>query len=94
MSIIRLDMTMSLDGYVTGPDDGPDEPMGVGGFRLLNWLDKRNDPGPSGDVYAELLAADLHDLAFGAQPRDPQRRLGPARQHQPRALRHVIGQHR
>jgi dihydrofolate reductase len=53
---IRLDMTVSLDGYVTGPDDGPDEPMGVGGFRLFNWLDRRNDPGPSGDVYAELLA--------------------------------------
>jgi dihydrofolate reductase len=56
MSTIRLDMTMSLDGYVTGPDDGPDEPMGVGGFRLFNWLDKRNDPGPSGEVYAEMLA--------------------------------------
>jgi dihydrofolate reductase len=56
MGTIRLDMTMSLDGYVTGPNDGPDEPMGVGGFRLFNWLDKRNDPGPSGDVYAELLA--------------------------------------
>jgi dihydrofolate reductase len=56
MSTIRLDMTMSLDGYVTGPDDGPDEPMGVGGFRLFNWLDKRNDPGPSGEAYAEQLA--------------------------------------
>jgi dihydrofolate reductase len=56
MSTIRVDMTMSLDGYVTGPDDGPDEPMGVGGFRLFNWLDRRNDPGPSGDVYADSLA--------------------------------------
>jgi dihydrofolate reductase len=57
MATIRLDMTMSLDGYVTGPDDGPDEPMGVGGFRLFNWLDKRDDPGPSGDVYAEMLSS-------------------------------------
>jgi hypothetical protein len=56
MGAIRLDMTMSLDGYVAGPDDGPDEPMGVGGFRLFNWLDKRDAPGPSGDVYAALLA--------------------------------------
>ncbi len=56
MSIIRVDMTVSLDGYVTGPDDGPDAPMGVGGFRLFNWLDRRNDPGPSGDVFAELLS--------------------------------------
>jgi dihydrofolate reductase len=56
VSRIRVDMTMSLDGYVTGPDDGPDAPMGAGGFRLFNWLDKRTDPGPSGQVYAEGVA--------------------------------------
>lgn len=56
MGSIRLDMTVSLDGYVTGPEDGPDAPMGVGGFRLFNWLDLRDEPGPSGDVYAEQLA--------------------------------------
>jgi dihydrofolate reductase len=53
---IRLYMTTSLDGYVAGPDDGMDEPMGVGGFRLFNWLDVRGDPGPSGQVYAEMTA--------------------------------------
>ena len=53
---IRLYMTMSLDGYVTGPQDDADNPMGIDGFRLFNWLDLRNDPGPSGDVYAECLA--------------------------------------
>ena len=42
MALIRLDMTMSLDGYVTGPDDGPDAPLGIDGFRLFNWLDLRN----------------------------------------------------
>lgn len=56
MAIIRLYMTMSLDGYVTGPRDSRDEPMGIGGFRLFNWLDRRNDPGPSGQVYTEVLA--------------------------------------
>jgi dihydrofolate reductase len=53
MSTIRLDMTISLDGYVTGPRDSVDTPMGVDGFRLFNWLDRRNDPGPSGEVTAE-----------------------------------------
>ena len=33
---IRLDMTMSLDGFVVGPRDGVDAPMGIGGFRLFN----------------------------------------------------------
>jgi len=41
---IRLDMTLSLDGFVAGPQDGVDAPMGVGGFRLFNWLDNRLDP--------------------------------------------------
>jgi dihydrofolate reductase len=56
MAIIRLYMTMSLDGYVAGPDDSADAPMGVGGFRLFNWLDRRQDPGPNGQVYAEMVA--------------------------------------
>ncbi|HEY7102605.1 MAG TPA: dihydrofolate reductase family protein [Mycobacteriales bacterium] len=56
MARIRLDMTMSLDGYVAGPRDGVDEPMGVGGFRLFNWLDRRDEPGPNREVYDELMA--------------------------------------
>jgi hypothetical protein len=31
MSNIRVDMTMSLDGFVTGADDGPDAPMAPAG---------------------------------------------------------------
>lgn len=56
MGAIRLDMTMSLDGFVAGPRDDADAPMGVGGFRLFNWLDRRTEPGPDGQVYAETLA--------------------------------------
>ncbi|MGW7683142.1 dihydrofolate reductase family protein [Kribbella sp. NPDC054772] len=51
--MIVLYMSMSLDGFVVGPDDSFDEPMGRGGFRLFNWLDDRNSDGPSGQVYAE-----------------------------------------
>jgi dihydrofolate reductase len=56
MAKIRLDMTVSLDGYVAGPADGVDQPMGVGGFRLFNWLDRRDEPGPNRTVYDELMA--------------------------------------
>lgn len=45
MGVIRLYMTTSLDGYVVGPKDSVDAPMGVGGFRLFNWLDHRFAPG-------------------------------------------------
>jgi dihydrofolate reductase len=53
---IRLDMTMSLDGFIAGPDDRPGQEMGVSGFRLFNWLDDRNQPGPNGEIYADSMA--------------------------------------
>ena len=53
---LRLDMSVSLDGYVVGPRDSADDPMGVGGFRLFNWLDQRLEPGPSAEVFAEAGA--------------------------------------
>jgi dihydrofolate reductase len=56
MALIRLYMTMSLDGFVVGPADSVDDPMGINGFRLFNWLDHRDDPGPNGQVVAEMLA--------------------------------------
>lgn len=56
MGVIRLYMTMSLDGYVVGPRDSVADPMGVDGFRLFNWLDRRSDPGPNGQVVAEQNA--------------------------------------
>ena len=37
MSVIAT-ITTSLDGYVTGPDDGPGCGLGVGGERLHYWV--------------------------------------------------------
>ncbi len=54
--MIVLYMSMSLDGFVVGPDDSLDQPMGRGGFRLFNWLDDRESDGPSGQVYRESLS--------------------------------------
>lgn len=30
-------LSMSLDGYIAGPNDGPDNPLGDGGHRLFAW---------------------------------------------------------
>jgi dihydrofolate reductase len=38
MTKIRAAITMSVDGYVTGPDDGPECGLGVGGERLHYWV--------------------------------------------------------
>jgi hypothetical protein len=42
MAVIRLYMTMSVNGYIAGPRDSVDAPMGIGGFRLFNW--RPDDP--------------------------------------------------
>lgn len=56
MAPIRLYMSMSLDGFIAGPDDRPGQELGRGGGRLFNWLDDRDAPGVNGDVYRELMA--------------------------------------
>lgn len=38
MSKLRLNITMSLDGYVAGPDQSAENPLGVGGMDLHQWL--------------------------------------------------------
>ncbi|QIN83319.1 dihydrofolate reductase [Rubrobacter tropicus] len=53
---IRLYMSMSLDGFIAGPDDRPGQEMGRDGGRLFDWLDDRGSDGPSGRVYRELMA--------------------------------------
>jgi dihydrofolate reductase len=43
MSRLILYMAMSLDGFITGPGDDKENPAGVGGMRLQEWL---GDGGP------------------------------------------------
>jgi len=38
MSKLRLSITMSLDGYVGGPNQSEENPLGVGGMKLHRWL--------------------------------------------------------
>jgi dihydrofolate reductase len=64
MSRLVLYMSMSLDGFITGPDDDKTNPLGVDGQRLHDWLrDGDADPGshrpsaePSRTVFDEMLA--------------------------------------
>jgi dihydrofolate reductase len=61
MTKVAAHITTSLDGYVTGPGDGPDRGLGVGGERLHYWVfggpwsyDAEPTGGPTG-VDRELL---------------------------------------
>src|SRR5688500_8520418 len=56
MGKVRAHMSMSLDGFVAGPEVSIEHPMGVGGERLHQWLfDSHRDPRDS-QVAAEMLA--------------------------------------
>jgi dihydrofolate reductase len=54
-----LYMSMSLDGYIAGPDDRPDNPGGDGFMRLHEWLadgESGRPRGPAGEMYDEMEA--------------------------------------
>jgi dihydrofolate reductase len=60
-----LDMSISLDGFVAGPNDGPGNGLGDGGHRLHEWLIAGTDAdharvarpeGVNGQVFDEMLA--------------------------------------
>jgi len=55
---VVADITMSLDGFVAGPDDGPELPLGAGGERLHQW------------VYDLASWREPHGLAGGKTNRD------------------------
>ena len=38
MGRLKLNITMSIDGFVAGPNQSPEDPLGLGGERLHDWL--------------------------------------------------------
>jgi dihydrofolate reductase len=66
VSATVLYMSMSLDGFIAGPNEGPGNGLGDGGDRLHEWLWTGADaarsgvpgrpPGVNGQVFDELLA--------------------------------------
>jgi dihydrofolate reductase len=45
MTKVVIDMTMSLDGFVAGPEDGKDDPLGKNdGMRIFDWYSSGKEP--------------------------------------------------
>ena len=62
MSSSVLYMSMSLDGFIAGPHDGPENGLGDDGLGLHEWLGRAlgraphfEPPGSSGEVFAEMM---------------------------------------
>ena len=54
MSATVLYMSMSLDGFIAGPNEGPGNGLGDGGLRLHEWADQHSRRQPPG--HGEFLA--------------------------------------
>jgi dihydrofolate reductase len=52
MSKVKLELSMSLDGFIAGPNDGPENGLGDGGDRLFKWYS-------SGDTDFPLPGTDM-----------------------------------
>lgn len=52
MGKVMSGLTMSLDGFIAAPNDGPDNPLGEGGMRLFDWYS-------SGDTEYDLPSGEM-----------------------------------
>lgn len=48
MANVIVGLTVSLDGFIAGPNDGPANPLGDGGDRLFSWMSA--GPGRTGSI--------------------------------------------
>ncbi len=64
MGKVIFNMTMSLDGFVAGPNDGPDNPLGDGGESLFTWYNSGDTTYkmPGGDWEFKISAASAAQL--------------------------------
>src|SRR3954449_4645902 len=85
------DISVSLDGFVTGPDPGPDNGMGTGGDALHTWAfsddpdDRRILSQATTRSGAVVLGRRLFDLVDGPGGWDDERAMAPARSASPRS---------
>ncbi|MGC4190169.1 MAG: dihydrofolate reductase family protein [Thermomicrobiales bacterium] len=62
MGPVTIDLSMSLDGFITGPDPTPEQGLGIGGERIFAWM--MDAPARDGtrilsDAYDEMIGTDI-----------------------------------
>ena len=55
MGKVMSGLTMSLDGFIAAPNDGPENPLGEGGMRLFDWYSSGETTFKVSKQSAELL---------------------------------------
>jgi dihydrofolate reductase len=64
MGKVTADMSMSLDGFITGPHDGLGQPLGEGGERLQKWIYGAFDESPK-NAGAVVMGRRMFDVGAG-----------------------------
>jgi dihydrofolate reductase len=57
MGTVGIEMSMSLDGYITGPNPGPGNPLGDGGDAIFAWMMAPQPEVPKADGTRDQSAA-------------------------------------
>jgi dihydrofolate reductase len=70
MGKVVLRASMSLDGFMTGPDVGTEHPMGRGGERLHEWLFDESDQGRQDAEIAREASAAVGSVVIGRRTFD------------------------
>lgn len=68
MAYVVCDMSMSLDGFVTGPNDSRENPFGDGADSLHDWLFK--DPTPEDEAFLTDALANTGAVIMGRKSYD------------------------
>src|SRR5215213_4115653 len=70
MGKVTSGLTMSLDGFIAVPNDGPEHPLGDGGMRLFDWYSSGDTDyvAPSGEMTFQVSfqAAEMLDEAMSS----------------------------
>src|SRR5690348_15946527 len=60
MGKVAIDKSMSLDGYITGPNPSPQNPLGDGGGALFGWM-MAPQPAESTPEAGRALSEEYHE---------------------------------
>ncbi len=72
MTKVSMGLTISLDGFIAGPNDGPEHPLGEGGMRLFDWY-------AAGDTEYDLPGTEMSFMVSSQSAellREAHRRMG------------------
>jgi dihydrofolate reductase len=67
MAKVTVPLTVSLDGYIAGPNDGAERPLGEGGEPLFDWYFSGDTPSRYGDRFRlSKASAEVFDAGIDA----------------------------